>query len=105
MWLYFHLFLFALRLLRRDRRELTLENVALRQQLAIFERRGHRLDLPPTGASGRGLRPGWQPWRRHLVVVQPDTVVRWHRTAWRLHGGGRVERARVVPASIRRRQA
>jgi transposase InsO family protein len=24
-------------------------------------------------------------WRRHLVVVTPDTVVRWHRAGWRLY--------------------
>jgi transposase InsO family protein len=23
-------------------------------------------------------------WRRHLVVVRPETVLRWHRRAWRL---------------------
>src|SRR5262249_58736970 len=23
-------------------------------------------------------------WRRHLVVVRPGTVVRWHRRGWRL---------------------
>src|SRR5262249_47646757 len=35
-------------------------------------------------------------WRRHLVVVTPDTVIRWHRAGWRLYwrwrsraGGGR----------------
>ena len=49
MWLYFRLFLLALRLLRRDRRDLVLENLALRQHLAVFERRGHR---PPLGHAG-----------------------------------------------------
>ena len=38
MWLYFRLFLLTLRLLRRDRRDLVLESLALRQQLAVFER-------------------------------------------------------------------
>src|SRR5262245_31948211 len=23
-------------------------------------------------------------WRRHLVLVRPETVVRWHRRGWRL---------------------
>ena len=50
MWLYFRLFLLALRLLQRDRRDLVLENLALRQQLAAFERRGR------TGAPSRR---GW----------------------------------------------
>ena len=86
MWLYFRLFLFALRLLRRDRRDLVLENLALRQQLAVFERDGRR---PARVRADRRfwlrLAQGWQPWRRHRVVVQPDTVVRWNRTAWRIH--------------------
>jgi len=25
----------------------------------------------------------WPNWRHHLVIVKPDTVVRWHRSAWR----------------------
>ena len=29
----------------------------------------------------RRLCPGW---RRHLVLVRPETVVRWHRQAWKL---------------------
>ena len=28
-------------------------------------------------------------WRRHLVLVQPDTVVRWQRQVWRLFWRGR----------------
>ena len=85
MWLYFRLFLLALRLLRRERQDLILENLALRQQLAVFERRGHRPRLGPADRRfWSRLARGWQPWRRHLLVVQPDTVVRWHRTAWRI---------------------
>ncbi|PZC44212.1 MAG: hypothetical protein DK306_001904 [Chloroflexi bacterium] len=42
MWPYFRLFLFALRRLPGERRDLVLENLALRQQLAVFERRGRR---------------------------------------------------------------
>ena len=38
MWVYFRLFLVALRLVRRKRRDLVLENLALRQQLAVYGR-------------------------------------------------------------------
>ena len=105
MWLYFRLFLFALRLLRRDRRDLVLENLALRQQLAIFERRGHRPALAPADRRfWSRLARGWQACRRHLVVVQPDTVVRWHRTAWQIHWrrksrARRPGRPRIDPAT------
>ena len=59
MWLYFRLFLLGLRLLRRDRRDLVLENLALRQQLAVFERRGRRPTLGP--ALLVAPRPGLAP--------------------------------------------
>jgi putative transposase len=26
----------------------------------------------------------WRDWRRHLVLVRPQTVVGWHRRGWRL---------------------
>ncbi len=106
MWLYFRLFLLALRLLGRDRRDLVLENLALRQQLAVFERRGHRPALAPADRRfWSHLARGWQPWRRHLVLVQPDTVVRWHRTAWRIRWrrksrARRAGRPRFDPAVI-----
>jgi hypothetical protein len=32
------------------------------------------------------LRYLWpEGWRRHLRVVQPETVLRWHRKGWRLY--------------------
>jgi putative transposase len=57
-----------------------LENVALRQQLSIFRRTVKR---PHLRTSDRVfwvlLAKAWQDWRTALIVVQPDTVVRWHR--------------------------
>jgi putative transposase len=26
----------------------------------------------------------WRDWRRHLVLVRPETVLRWHRRGWKL---------------------
>ena len=82
MWLYLRLFLFALRLLRRSRRDLVLENLVLRQQLLVHEERpDHRPRL--TAADRRfwsTLARRWSAWT-HVLIVQPPTVVRWHRTA------------------------
>jgi len=70
----------------RTRSDLVAENLLLRQQLAVLSRptrrrprlrRRDRLFWSMT----RILRGDW---RRHLVLVQPDTVIRWHRKAWRL---------------------
>ncbi len=81
MWLYFRLFLLGIRVIGRDRRDLALENLALRQQLAALQRHGRRPTL--TVADRRfwsRLAHGWPAWRRHVVVVRPDTAVRdWLR--------------------------
>jgi putative transposase len=61
-----------------------LENLALRQQLAIYKRKQMRPRLV-----GRDrwfwitLSVVWRDWRRALCVVHPDTVVRWQRERFR----------------------
>ncbi len=70
----------ALALACRGHHELVLENLALRQQLNALRRSGTR---PQLGRRDRlfwiGLAQTWRHWRAALVLVQPDTVVRWHR--------------------------
>ena len=70
----------------RSRRDLLLENLALRQQLAILKRR-HPQPLP--AACDKlfwvMLRRIWPGWKRALVFVQPETVVRWHRDGFKLY--------------------
>src|ERR1700731_2818298 len=67
------------------RSQLVLENLALRQQLAVLSRQRPR---PPLRRRDRlfwiGLSKCWSGWRSALVVVQPETVVRWHRQGVRL---------------------
>jgi putative transposase len=70
----------TLGLLWSGHRAIALENVALRQQLSIFRRTVRR---PHLRTSDRVLwvllATAWPDWRTALIVVQPDTVVRWHR--------------------------
>src|SRR6266705_796607 len=70
----------ALALACRGHHELVLENLALRQQLRALKRRGAR---PQLRRRDRlfwiVLAQAWRHWRAALVLVQPDTVVRWHR--------------------------
>src|SRR5271156_770407 len=70
----------------RSRRDLLLENLALRQQLAVLKRRHSR---PRLAATDRLfwviLRRFWSRWRHALILVQPDTVVRWHRAGFKLY--------------------
>jgi putative transposase len=70
----------ALTLALRGHRELVLENLALRQQLAALLRTTKRARLRTRDRLfWMALARGWQHWRNALIVVQPDTVVRWHR--------------------------
>ena len=68
----------------RARRDLMLENLALRQQPAVYVRQSRRPQLHDADRRFWSLlaRP-WSGWRSALVIVGPDTVVRWHRAAWR----------------------
>ena len=65
-------------------RELALENVALRQQLAVLRRSVKR---PRLSKIDRGfwvlLRRIWADWESVLVIVKPETVVHWHRCGFR----------------------
>src|SRR3989441_8856269 len=60
--------------------EVALENLALRQQLAALRRTVKRPQLRERDRLfWILLAKGWREWRTALIVVQPDTVVRWHR--------------------------
>ena len=84
--LYLRLLVAALFASVRARRDLVLENLALRHQLAVYTRGRRR---PRLRCHDRRfwslLARGWSGWRGTLVMVEPDTVVRWHRSAWRAY--------------------
>ena len=67
----------------RDRRDLVLENAALRQQLVMYERRQPQIRDANRWFLAALIRL-WPDWRDAVVVVRPETVVRWHRIGWRL---------------------
>src|SRR5262245_64993311 len=68
------------------RRQLALENVALRQQLAVYKRAAYRPKLRRTDRLfWVVLSRLWTGWRKTLVIVAPDTVVRWQRRRFREH--------------------
>ena len=76
----------TLRALFRTQRDLALENLALRQQLAVLRSTSQRVRL---SAVDRWfwvvLAQRWRAWRDALVIVTPDTVLRWHRQGFRRH--------------------
>jgi putative transposase len=69
-----------------SRRDLLLENLALRQQLTALTLRHCR---PSLAASDRifwiVLRRFWSRWKQALFIVRPETVIRWHRAGFRMY--------------------
>jgi putative transposase len=66
-------------------RSLLLENLALRQQLAVLNRRNPRPRLAPFDKWFWVVaRRVWSGWQQGLIIVTPETVARWHRTGFRL---------------------
>jgi hypothetical protein len=85
MFRFIGLFLGTLVRFLRARRSLLLENLALRQQLAVLKRLHPqpRLDLLDK-LFWVAVRRFWSGWQQSLIVVAPETVVRWHRAGFRL---------------------
>jgi putative transposase len=65
----------------RGHHDVVLENLALRHQLRTLQRRVKRPHLRTRDRMFWVLlATAWRQWRSALVLVQPETVVRWHRT-------------------------
>ena len=79
--------LYSLRFLVRSRASMHLEILALRHQLSVISRsRRPQLRLTPADRLlWAGLSRAWRSWRSALVIVQPQTVVAWHRRGFRLY--------------------
>ena len=70
----------------RSRRRLLLENLALRQQLAALKRTHPRPRLAAFDKLFWVLaRRLWSGWKQALLIVTPETVVRWHRSGFALY--------------------
>ena len=71
--------------LARPKSELVLENALLRQQLIILQRHAKR---PTLSWGDRALfvyiASKLPTWKTALLIVQPDTLLRWHRDLFRL---------------------
>src|SRR5207237_4444993 len=65
-------------------RQVALENLALRHQLAVYKKMVNR---PKLLGSDRlfwvALSRVWAGWRQALVIVSPNTVLRWQRRRFR----------------------
>src|SRR2546429_7869510 len=75
----------TLTVLGRSKSELIAENALLRQQLIILKRQVKRPACTKTDRIllvllARAVRA----WKQALLIVQPETLLRWHREAFRL---------------------
>ena len=70
----------------RSHRALALENLALRHQLEVLKRNAKKPRLTNRDrALWIFLLRYWADWRESLTLVQPETVIRWHRRGFRLY--------------------
>ena len=78
------LLLGLLRDLFRPSRDLVIENLSLRQQMLVLERTNPRPLITELDRTFWVLLSRlWADWRRPLRIVQPETVIAWHRRVWR----------------------
>ena len=85
-------------------RNLALENLALRSQLALFDsqvlsgKRSKPRATPAFRQLWAHLSRVYVEWQSVLVVVKPETVIRWHRAGFRLYWRYKSRRKNGRPA-------
>ena len=73
------------RLTFRSTQSIKAENLFLRRQLALYVERGvkpRRID--PVTRISLAILSRFFNWRDALVVVRPETLIRWHHAGWKL---------------------
>ena len=100
----------VIRVFCQSRSDTALEILALRQQVAVLNRKRPR---PALNSLDRlfwtTIRHFWSRWSDVLVIVKPETVIHWPRAGFRLYGrwrsrrrGGRPKVTNEFRALIRR---
>jgi len=83
----------------KSRQNLILENLALRQQLAVQQRSIKRPNIKNTDRIfWVWLSRIWDHWRSSLIIVKPPTVIGWHKKGFKLYWkwkSGRVGRPTI----------
>ena len=95
----------TLRGMARSRIFLAAENAILRHQLAVLQRgRPRPLLRPADRVLWIWLCRHWRLWRSALVLIQPATVLKWHREGyrryWRRRSGSHRGRSRIPGSHI-----
>ncbi len=76
----------VLRLVFTTKADLAIENLALHQQLNVLHRRVKRPKLRRRDrVFWLWLARCWDGWKNTLIVVKPETVIRWHRKGFKYY--------------------
>jgi hypothetical protein len=76
----------AARVFFQSRTDMAVEVLSLRQEVAVLKGRRPRPPLRPLDRLfWTFLRAIWSRWKDALVIVQPESVVGWHRAGFRLY--------------------
>ena len=79
-----------------------IENLAPRQQVAVFKQSAKRPKLRPRDRFFWVLLARlWPNWRSALAIVQPETVIKWHRKGFRLYWRWKSKRGKPRPPRIK----
>ena len=100
------LFIAAVFKIFRCKADLIAENISLRQQLVVLKRQKPKAKLKQRDRLfWVVLSKLWSGWEKSLIIVQPSTVLRWHRRSfklfWRLKSRKKIGRPKI-DAEIRR---
>ncbi len=95
----------ALSDLTRSRADLIAENAMLRQQLIVLKRQVKRPQFTDFDRIRLVLAARCtQFWKQALFIVQPDTLLRWHRVLfrryWRRKSKNKRRKPRITPETI-----
>jgi transposase InsO family protein len=93
--------------LRKQLAEQAVEILALKQQLAIYQRKQPHVRLKPRDrVFGTLLSLVWGGWKTALIVVKPETVIRWHHKGfklfWRFKSAGPPRGRPIIAAEVRK---
>ena len=103
----FRYLLWAIAAAVRPKALLIADNLCLRQQLLVLHRRKPRPRLADADRLFWVLACRWfVGWRTSVLIMKPETVLRWHRHGWRAYWRRRSRRKgkpgrRPIPPELR----
>jgi transposase InsO family protein len=88
----------------KTRAALQLENIALRHQIGVLQRSAKKRPQlhTPDRLLWVWLSRVWADWRSALVIVKPETVIAWHRKAFRLFWTWKIRRGKPGRPPVQR---